>query len=73
MNHHLIQKTIGYCLVILFLGCQTAVGQHKFEIRVDSSEYLTDIPNETGRALKFLASNDKLVVLDYENYRILFY
>ncbi len=73
MNQQFSLKTISVIIVILFMGWPMAHGQHTFEVRVDSSEYLTDIPDETGRHLKFLASGDRLVVLDYENYRILFY
>jgi len=73
MNQHSILKTISKIIVLFFLSWPAANSQHSFEIRVDSSEYLTDIPDETGRQLKFLASDDRLVLLDFENYRILFY
>jgi len=73
MNQHSILKTISIIAVFFFLAWPVADGQYTFEIRVDSSDYLTDILNETGRQLKFLASEDRLVLLDFENYRILFY
>lgn len=73
MNQRFYLRTITLVTILLCIGWPSAYSQHSFEIRVDSSEYLTDIPDETGRQLKFLASDDRLVVLDYENYRILFY
>ncbi|KPL23530.1 MAG: hypothetical protein AMS23_06515 [Bacteroides sp. SM1_62] len=73
MNQHFFQKTISAITMLLIMGWSLANGQHTFEVRVDSSEYLTDIPTETGRHLKFLATVERLVVLDFENYRILFY
>jgi len=73
MNQHSILKTISKLIVLFFLSWPAANSQHTFEIRVDSSEYLTDISDETSRQLKFLASGDRLVLLDYENNRVLFY
>ena len=60
-------------IILLFLSGQYVYSQQAFEVLVDSSEYYTEIPTETGRPLKFLASHNRLVVLDYENYRVLFY
>jgi len=73
MNRNFIQKIIICLAVLLFLGGKTVYSQKVFEILVDNSESYTDICTHTGRYLKFLASDNRLIVLDYENYRILFY
>lgn len=49
------------------------LAQTEFEIVIDSSAYLTDIATETGRALKFVTTDERLVLFDFENFRILFY
>ncbi len=52
---------------------QTVFAQTQFEILIDSAAYRTDIATETGRALKIVTSEDRLIVFDFENFRILFY
>ena len=59
--------------VIGFSFIHPVFAQLEFEVVIDSSAYLTDISTETGRALKFVTSEERLVLFDFENYRILFY
>jgi hypothetical protein len=51
MNQHSILKTVSVIAILFFQGWPAAKSQHTFEIRVDSSEYLTDIQDEMGRQL----------------------
>ena len=73
MDHYLPLKTMGLLIAFLLPGAHHAVSQYSFEVRLDSSEFLTDPVSETGRDLKIQASKDRMVVFDYENFRLLFY
>ncbi|GEM_PF-2925804 len=73
MKRNFFPKKIIFISILLSLYVQTGFSQNTFEILVDSSEYYTDITTQTGWSLKFLATNNRLIVLDYNNYRILFY
>ncbi len=73
MNQIILKTRRSYFMILFFLFTSIIFSQDVFEILVDSSEYRTDILTETGRNLKFIESGEKLIVLDYENYRILFF
>ena len=73
MDRHLLPKILGFLIALPFLGSPNTSAQYSFEIQLDSTEFLTYPVRETGRDLKIQASSDRLMVFDYENFRLLFY
>jgi len=72
----MIYRSLFLIISLFVLGnsfIQPVIAQSEFEVVIDSSAYLTDIATETGRALKFVTSEDRLILFDFENFRILFY
>ena len=58
--------------LLLFIG-QTVIGQQVYEVLVDSTKDYSDLTSGLGKPIKFIAYQNRLIVLDYDSYRILFY
>jgi hypothetical protein len=73
MKQYYMRKAIFSLILVLVFSIQIVYTQEFYEVNVNDSENYTNISDKLGRDIKFLASDDKLIVLDYENFRILFY
>ncbi|HLP16537.1 MAG TPA: hypothetical protein VK470_09790, partial [Bacteroidota bacterium] len=59
--------------LFLLICAGVARAQTNLEILVDSSASLTQLTKHMGHGVKFLATDTRLVALDYENSRIVLY
>ena len=59
--------------IIILLTTKNTFAQETFEILIDSSEYLVDFKSDLSRDIKILATDNRMIIVDYENVRILFY
>ena len=70
MNRASFLSTVFF---IVCCGVSMLSAQETFEVLVDSSETYTDLTKDMGHTIGFLATANRLVALDHENFRILFY
>jgi len=59
--------------LLFLLTTSSGFAQQIFDIDVENSESKTDIADHICRWAKFLVTDDRIVIVDYENKRVLFY
>ena len=62
-----------FIIIFLFLWSAAIRAQQEFVIQAENSETYVDIESGLSRILRILDTNDRLIIIDYEAYRIFFY